>query len=97
MAATASRTKISTSQSRHRRIAHANASGMKTSGTTDTVERSGEAKPEGSGQRRQQDEGREAHRDAERDPAGLFLGVGAPRMPRSLMSRTMTAAAYAAK
>jgi hypothetical protein len=47
--AIASRTKISTSQRRHFRIAYANASGISTSGTTATVESSGDSSPKARG------------------------------------------------
>ena len=45
----ASRTKISTSQRRHFRIAYAKASGINTRGTTATVESSGDSRPKARG------------------------------------------------
>ena len=74
--ASASRTKISTSQSRHFRIAYAKASGMSTSGTTERPREERRRETEDPREDREQQERREPDGDAEADPADLLLRLG---------------------
>ena len=76
--ASASRTKISTSQSRHFRIAYANASGIRTRGTTERPERNGDARPRTLGNTG----GSEERREPTETPRPIQRPASALRRPR---------------